>query len=210
MAWATRSPITSPSARGCRAGRTSGHPCRRTRGPRTDPVDSTDPKDANLLLAERIASAVKEMLDHGSLPVEVDGVWMRRPVTPGDVMILVQRRSTLFSAIIRELKKKELDVAGADRLKLRAELAVRDIEAVLRFLALPEDSLSLACALKSPLFGWDEKRLYRPPPPCRPAGARGRGRDRRLPCPGAHLRDGRGPLAHRLPRMARPGRGGGQ
>ncbi|HVG47237.1 MAG TPA: 3'-5' exonuclease, partial [Rubellimicrobium sp.] len=135
----------------------------------TDPVDSVDPKDANLVLAEKVALAVKDMLDNGSLPVEVDGTWMRRPVTPGDVMILVQRRSALFSAIIRELKKLQLDVAGADRLKLRAELAVRDIEAVLRFLALPEDSLSLACALRSPIFGWTERELYRLAQP-RPEG----------------------------------------
>ncbi|TNC48178.1 double-strand break repair helicase AddA [Rubellimicrobium rubrum] len=126
----------------------------------TDPVDSVDPEDASLVLARRIAGAVEEILRDGTLPVEVDGIWMRRPVTPGDVMILVQRRSALFSAIIRELKKRNLDVAGADRLKLRAELAVRDIEAVLRFLALPDDSLSLACALRSPLFGWTEKQLY--------------------------------------------------
>jgi ATP-dependent helicase/nuclease subunit A len=126
----------------------------------TEPVDSEDPRSENILLAERVAGAVEDILRDGSLPVEVDGVWMRRPVTPGDVMILVQRRSALFSAIIREIKKRNLDVAGADRLKLRAELAVRDIEAVLRFLALPDDSLSLACALKSPLFGWTERQLY--------------------------------------------------
>ncbi len=135
----------------------------------TDPVDSTDPKDANLILAERVAQSVRDMVKTGSLPVEVDGTWMRRPVTPGDVMILVQRRGPLFQAIIRELKKLELDVAGADRLKLRGELAVRDLEAVLRFLALPEDSLSLACALKSPLFGWTEQDLYRLAQP-RPEG----------------------------------------
>ncbi|TNC74317.1 double-strand break repair helicase AddA [Rubellimicrobium roseum] len=135
----------------------------------TDPVDSEDPRSETILLAEKVALAVKEILDEGSLPVEVEGTWMRRPVTPGDVMILVQRRSTLFTAIIRELKKLKLDVAGADRLKLRAELAVRDVEAVLRFLALPEDCLSLACALKSPLFGWTERDLYRLAQP-RPEG----------------------------------------
>ncbi len=137
--------------------------------PWTDPVDSTDPRDASVLLAEKVADAVRDMLEHGSLPVEVDGRWMRRPVNAGDIMILVQRRSRLFGSIIRELKKRQLDVAGADRLKLRAELAVRDVEAVLRFLALPEDCLSLACALKSPLFGWDEKRLYQLAQP-RPEG----------------------------------------
>jgi ATP-dependent helicase/nuclease subunit A len=41
-----------------------------------------------------------------------------------------------------------------------AELAVKDITAVLQFLALPEDDLSLACALRSPLFGWTEEELY--------------------------------------------------
>jgi ATP-dependent helicase/nuclease subunit A len=128
--------------------------------PWTEPVDSVDPQDASLRLAQSVARTVREMVDRASLPVQVDGVWMRRPMTAGDVMILVQRRGRLFSAIIRELKKLKLDVAGADRLKLRAELAVRDLEAVLRVLALPEDDLSLACALKSPLFGWSEQRLY--------------------------------------------------
>ena len=46
-----------------------------------------------------------------------------------------------------------LPIAGADRLKVGAELAVKDIAALLSFLATPEDSLSLAAALKSPLFG---------------------------------------------------------
>ncbi|MBP1805133.1 double-strand break repair helicase AddA [Rubellimicrobium aerolatum] len=137
--------------------------------PWTAPVDSVDPEDASQVLARRIADAVHRMVHHDSLPVEANGVWMRRPVTPGDVMILVQRRGALFSAIIRELKSRNLDVAGADRLKLKGELAVRDIEAVLRVLALPDDSLSLACALKSPLFGWTERQLYRLAQP-RPEG----------------------------------------
>ena len=52
-------------------------------------------------------------------------------------------------------------MAGADRLKIGGELAVRDVMALLSFLALPEDSLSLAAALKSPLFGWTEDQLFR-------------------------------------------------
>jgi hypothetical protein len=48
----------------------------------TDPVDSTDPKDANLILAERVAQPCATWSTDGSLPVEVDGAWMRRPVTP--------------------------------------------------------------------------------------------------------------------------------
>ncbi len=41
-----------------------------------------------------------------------------------------------------------------------AELAVKDLAALLCFLALPEDDLSLAAALRSPLFGWTEQELF--------------------------------------------------
>jgi ATP-dependent helicase/nuclease subunit A len=136
--------------------------------PWTDPEDRTTPRDARLRLAQRVAQAARAMVETGHVPVEHDGRWHRRPVTPGDIMILVQRRDPLFEAIIRELKVHDLPVAGADRLKLREELAVRDVEAVLRFLALPQDCLALACALRSPLFGWTEGQLYRlarPRPP---------------------------------------------
>ena len=44
--------------------------------------------------------------------------------------------------------------------ELLSELAVKDLLAALEFLALPEDSLALATILKSPLFGWDEQRLF--------------------------------------------------
>ncbi|EPX84418.1 DNA helicase/exodeoxyribonuclease V, subunit A [Rubellimicrobium thermophilum DSM 16684] len=128
--------------------------------PWTDPVDARSPRDPDRVLAARIAQTVRAMLDSGHVPVERDGRWYRRPVTPGDIMILVQRRNVLFHAIIRELKAADLPVAGADRLRLREELAVRDVEAVLRFLALPQDCLALACALRSPLFGWSERQLY--------------------------------------------------
>ncbi|CAM5304106.1 double-strand break repair helicase AddA [Frigidibacter albus] len=37
---------------------------------------------------------------------------------------------------------------------------MKDIRAVLAFLATPEDDLSLAAALRSPLFGWTEAQLY--------------------------------------------------
>ena len=37
---------------------------------------------------------------------------------------------------------------------------MRDLAALLSFLATPEDDLSLAIALKSPLFNWNEQRLF--------------------------------------------------
>ena len=128
----------------------------------TAPVDTVSEQDTNVRLAAMIAAEIKRMIREETIPSEVGntGEYNHRPVTAGDILILVQRRSDLFAEIIRACKKAELNIAGADRLKVGAELAVRDITALLRFLALAEDDLSLAEALKSPLFGWTEQDLY--------------------------------------------------
>jgi ATP-dependent helicase/nuclease subunit A len=75
----------------------------------------------------------------------------QRPAA-GDFLILVQRRSALFHEIIRACKALGLPIAGADRLKLGGELAVKDLAALLSFLDTPEDDLSLAAVLRSPLL----------------------------------------------------------
>ncbi len=123
----------------------------------SDPIDTLSPEHHSVQLAEQIAGQIRGMLDRGETLWTKEG---RRLLTPGDVLILVQRRSDLFHEIIRACKARHLPIAGADRLKIGGELAVRDLTALLSFLSLPEDSLSLACVLKSPLFGWDEAELY--------------------------------------------------
>ncbi|MFV1591744.1 double-strand break repair helicase AddA [Phaeobacter sp. JH20_36] len=129
----------------------------------TDPVDRPGARHHTVILAEQIANTIKEMIDN-KVTLPEDGPerssFQRRPVQAGDFLILVQRRSEIFSEIIRACKKAELPIAGADRLKIGAELAVKDLAALLSFLATPEDSLSLAAALKSPLFGWNEQALF--------------------------------------------------
>jgi ATP-dependent helicase/nuclease subunit A len=125
-------------------------------GPWFDPVDRVAEDHHSVRLARTIAEACATMIGAETLP-EKDG---RRPVRAGDIMILVQRRSDLFHEIIRALKERDLPVAGADRLRLGGELAVKDLAALLSFLALQEDDLSLAAALRSPLFGWSEAELF--------------------------------------------------
>ena len=122
------------------------------------PVDRRSPKHHSVQLAEGIAAEIKRMVDDRVLLPKGDGT--ARPVRPGDFLILVQRRSALFSEIIRACKAIGLPIAGSDRLKVGAELAVKDLAALLSFLATPEDDLALATALKSPLFGWDEAQLF--------------------------------------------------
>ncbi|KRS11208.1 helicase UvrD [Roseovarius atlanticus] len=122
-----------------------------------DPVDIKTPGDPATRLAAQIARTIKAML--GTPLPSKDGT-KATAITEGDILILVQRRSALFHELIRACKSEGLSVAGADRLRVGAELAVRDIAALLSFLATPEDNLSLACALRSPLFGWSESQLF--------------------------------------------------
>ena len=127
------------------------------------PVDVKAANDPNTVLARHIAETIQQLIDtrHPIPESKAQGdIHSMRPITAGDFLILVQRRSELFYDIIRECKERGLPIAGADRLRVGAELAVRDIAALLSFLALPEDSYSLAVALKSPLFGWSEADLY--------------------------------------------------
>ncbi|MFO8125088.1 double-strand break repair helicase AddA [Yoonia sp.] len=126
------------------------------------PVDEPSATDHTVLMAQRVAEQIRYMIENETIPEEIGntGTYYRRPITEGDFLILVQRRSELFAEIIRACKAANLKIAGADRLRVGAELAVKDLAAVLGFLALPEDDLSLASALRSPLFGWSEQDLF--------------------------------------------------
>jgi ATP-dependent helicase/nuclease subunit A len=131
-------------------------------GPWYEPLDMQHPEDPRVVLAGRIAQWIKDRVHSGEqIPQVKDGQVTSRPMHCGDVLILVQRRSPLFHEIIRACKKLELPIAGADRLKLGGELAVKDLAALLSFLDTPEDDLSLAAVLRSPLCGWSETQLYR-------------------------------------------------
>lgn len=109
------------------------------------------------VLAEQIATSIKGVLDRGETLATKDGI---RPIKAGDFLVLVQRRKGLFAEIIRCLKAKGLPVAGADRLKISTDLAVQDLVSVLKFLVTPSDDLSLAEALRSPLFELDQQALF--------------------------------------------------
>ncbi len=123
-----------------------------------DPVDLPGEESAHVVLARAVAAEIRAVIDAGTqIPTAEGG----RPVHEGDFLVLLQKRSALFYEIIRACKGEGLAVAGADRLRLGGEIAVKDIVSVLAFLATPEDDLALAEVLKSPLFGWTEAELFR-------------------------------------------------
>ncbi len=104
-----------------------------------------------LRLARRIAATIRRWLDDGEILVSEN-----RPIRPGDILILLRTRSDFMDAIIAALKQRNIKVAGADRLKVTGHIAVQDMMALGRFLLLPDDDLSLACVLKSPLCARDD------------------------------------------------------
>jgi ATP-dependent helicase/nuclease subunit A len=106
-------------------------------------------------LARAIAAKIGQWLAIGERLAGYD-----RPLRPGDVMVLVRRRNEFVGELLRELKRRGIPVAGADRLVLTEQLAVQDLVALGRFLLLPEDDLTLAAVLKSPLFDIDEDALF--------------------------------------------------
>ncbi len=103
------------------------------------------------LVAERIRSMIvdKELLPSAG-----------RPIHAGDVMVLVRRRGRIMEELVRQLKRRQVPVAGMDRMVLKDQLAVMDLIAAGRFALLPTDDLTLACVLKSPLIGLTEEQLF--------------------------------------------------
>jgi ATP-dependent helicase/nuclease subunit A len=84
----------------------------------------------------------------------------KKPLTPGDVLVLVRSRTELASLIVARLFSAGVPVAGVDRLHLHEPLAVQDLLAAVKFAVQPNDDLSLACLLVSPLLGWDQDELW--------------------------------------------------
>lgn len=110
---------------------------------------------ADRQLADRIAAQVAAWMEHG-FPLMKGS---HRRAGPGDVMVLVRKRKELAGLIVARLHARGVPVAGVDRLRLGAPLAVKDVMAALRFAAQPFDDLNLANLLVSPLVGWSQEDL---------------------------------------------------
>lgn len=82
-----------------------------------------------------------------------------QPVQPRDILILVRKRSAFAGHLIRQLKQAQIPVAGADRFQLTNHLAVKDLLSLGQFLLQPQDDLSLATTLTSPLIGLSHQDL---------------------------------------------------
>lgn len=122
----------------------------------TAAFDATPEHAPANILAERIAATLAHWIGTETIIEKTT----RRVMRPGDVIVLVRKRDAFVNALMRALKTRhDIPVAGADRLVLTAHIAVQDLMALGRFLLLPQDDLSLAAVLKSPLFAVTEEVL---------------------------------------------------
>jgi ATP-dependent helicase/nuclease subunit A len=123
------------------------------------PLDLESETSAHRRLAARIAGEIRRLVQAGDRVFDKETqAW--RPARYGDVIVLVRRRRVLFEDIIRALRQAGVSVAGADRLTLSAHIAFDDLMALARFVQFPDDDLTLAALLKSPLCGFDDDQLY--------------------------------------------------
>ncbi|MCH9807590.1 MAG: double-strand break repair helicase AddA [Alphaproteobacteria bacterium] len=126
-----------------------------------DKVDAFSPLDEHPSatpverLAARIADQIGEWIERGEmLPAK------GRPIRPGDILILCRKRKPFAEPMVAALKARKIPVAGTDRLVLTQQLGVKDLMALGDFTTLPEDDLTLAALLKSPLVGLDDDDLF--------------------------------------------------
>lgn len=111
-------------------------------------------EDAEALMAEALAARIAHMVRHETLPARGG-----RPIRPGDILVLLRRRTAFSGLLVRALKARGVAVGGLDRLRLIEQIAVQDLLALIDVLLLPEDDLQLAALLKSPLCGVSEEEL---------------------------------------------------
>ena len=123
------------------------------------PRDRISAEHPAVQLAQVIAQRIEGWLS-GREAVYDKQLKVLRPMTPGDVMVLVRRRNLFADEMIRQLKRRSIAVAGADRLRLVDHIAVMDLIALGRFALMPRDDLTLAAVLKSPFCGLDDDALF--------------------------------------------------
>jgi len=127
-----------------------------------DPLDAGSARGARRRVAERIVTEVRAIVETGEGVHAKDptdrAAW--RPAGWGDVLILVKKRGPMFEEVLRALKRSGIPVAGADRLKLAEHPVFEDLLALGRAALYPEDDLTLAGLLRSPLCDIDEQGLF--------------------------------------------------
>lgn len=118
------------------------------------PLERIQKNSPSNMLAKHIAQNIKSMVENKEILASKN-----RPIRYGDFMFLVQQRNSFVEEFVRACKEIGVNVAGVDKLKLLEQIAIQDLISISKFLLLPDDDLSLAEGLKSPIFGLTDDDL---------------------------------------------------
>ena len=102
--------------------------------------------DKNKLYVNMIADKIEELVQGGR--------------NPKDIMVLVQKRGSFVDLLSNALKKRNIDIAGNDRIKLPEFSAIKDLLCLVRFCLDKTDDYSLCCLLKSPIYRLKERDIF--------------------------------------------------
>ena len=136
-------------------------------------ADADAGEDVFTLHARRVAAQIKSIIGNTAIASESGGEsGGTRLAEAADILVLLRKRDGFYDALHRALQQAGVAISGAGRLVLMEDITCLDLLALGEVMLLPEDDLTLAAVLKSPLFGLDETQLYHL--------ARGRDRGARL------------------------------
>ena len=113
--------------------------------------------DIFTLHARRVAAQIKSIIGNTAIASEAGGT---RLAEAADILVLLRKRDGFYDALHRALQQAGVAISGAGRLVLMEDITCLDLLALGEVMLLPEDDLTLAAVLKSPLFGLDETQLY--------------------------------------------------
>ena len=103
--------------------------------------------DKNKLYVQTIADKIESLLKTES-------------ILPKDIMVLVQKRGSFAGPLELALKKRGIDIAGSDRVKLPDFPAIKDMLHLIRFCTDNTNDYSLCCVLKSPIYRLTEADIF--------------------------------------------------
>ena len=103
--------------------------------------------DKNKLYVQTIADKIESLIKTES-------------ILPKDIMVLVQKRGSFAEPLELALKKRGIDIAGSDRVKLPDFPAIKDMLHLIRFCMDNTNDYSLCCVLKSPIYRLTEADIF--------------------------------------------------
>ena len=102
----------------------------------------------------------KNKLYVNMLADKIEYLVKEKKTLPKDIMVLVQKRGAFVGLLTTALKKRGIEIAGNDRVKLPEFSAIKDMLHLVRFCVDQTNDYSLCCVLKSPFYRLKELDIF--------------------------------------------------